>query len=133
MQSLPCFLCGSKLEMRTSKNDKPYFVCDPCGLQVFVRRKHGIAKLNTLIRDLDHQDIYTHANSPEFLRIVAIKNEIAVIKAEIEKIKDDIFIFPDPEEKAAIEALQARLQALISELKTLGAAEESKWYEDDGF
>ena len=43
MQFLPCFLCGAKLEKRTDKNSKPYFVCNPCGIQLFVRRKHGIS------------------------------------------------------------------------------------------
>ena len=120
MQTLPCLLCGSKLEMRTSKNNKPYFTCDGCGIQLFVRRKQGIEKLDTLIKELQHQEIHSLANSPEFLRILAIKNEISATKAEIQKIDDDIFIFPDPEQRAAIDALQARLQTLISELERLG-------------
>ena|SRR5208337_2148528 len=124
MQSLPCLLCGSKLEMRTSKNNKPYFTCDGCGVQLFVRRKRGIEKLDTLIKELEHQEIYSHANSPEFLRILKIKNEMSATKAEIEKIEDDIFMFPDPEEKAAIKALQARLQTLVSELERLADPED---------
>jgi hypothetical protein len=124
MQSLPCFLCGSQLEKRNSKNDKPYFVCDPCGLQVFVRRKRGIEKLANLMNQLEHQEIYSHANSPDFLRILAINNEINAIKAEIEKITDKVFLFLNDEENAAIEALEARQKVLVSELERLGEPQD---------
>jgi hypothetical protein len=50
MSEIPCFLCGTRLEKRTDKNHKPYLVCDPCGLQAFVRRKLGIDRLDHLIR-----------------------------------------------------------------------------------
>lgn len=41
----PCFLCGEQLEVRASKRKKPYFICDPCGLQAFVRKDRGIQLL----------------------------------------------------------------------------------------
>jgi len=52
MAVIPCILCGKDLEQRTDKNRKPYFVCDPCGTQFFVRRKQGIEKLEELVRNL---------------------------------------------------------------------------------
>jgi hypothetical protein len=51
MAVLPCFLCGKKLDQRTDKNGKPYFICDPCGVQMFIRRKQGIANLRRLVRE----------------------------------------------------------------------------------
>ena len=45
MPFLPCVLCGGKLEKRVDKNSKPYFVCDFCGIQLFVRRKQGMELL----------------------------------------------------------------------------------------
>ena len=33
-----CWLCGTVVQVRFSKKDKPYLVCD-CGIQVFVRYK----------------------------------------------------------------------------------------------
>jgi len=53
--------CGDRLEERTDKKNKPYFVCDPCGIQLFIRRKQGIEKLRVLLAELEHQEIYTHA------------------------------------------------------------------------
>lgn len=47
--SIRCPLCGTQREIRTSKNGKPYVVCDsPCGLQMFVRRNAGINALQSL-------------------------------------------------------------------------------------
>ena len=45
----PCPLCRASLDVRDSKKDKPYVICDPCGMQMFVRGPGGIAKLDALI------------------------------------------------------------------------------------
>jgi DNA-directed RNA polymerase subunit RPC12/RpoP len=45
MEHLPCILCGKQLDKRIDKNGKPYFVCDHCGIQVFIRGKRGIKRL----------------------------------------------------------------------------------------
>jgi DNA-directed RNA polymerase subunit RPC12/RpoP len=49
MTFYPCFLCAKKLDLRISKSAKPYFVCDDCGVQIFVRRKKGIERLYRLL------------------------------------------------------------------------------------
>src|SRR6267154_4952547 len=50
MAVLSCFLCGKELDQRMAKSGKPYFVCDPCGTQFFVRRRQGIEQLNSDLR-----------------------------------------------------------------------------------
>jgi len=47
-RTFPCPLCGTGLELRESRAQKPYCICDPCGVQLFFRRKRGIARLNEL-------------------------------------------------------------------------------------
>jgi DNA-directed RNA polymerase subunit RPC12/RpoP len=49
-RSLPCTLCGRSLEQREDKNGKPYFVCDECGTQFFVRGVAGKERLAELLR-----------------------------------------------------------------------------------
>jgi len=49
---IPCFLCGKPTPVKLTKKDKPYFVCDPCGLQVFVRCKPGILILKRLMKTI---------------------------------------------------------------------------------
>lgn len=45
-----CFLCQRPLEIRISKKNKPYLVCDDCGIQIFVRCEKGMKRLERLLR-----------------------------------------------------------------------------------
>ena len=44
----PCPVCVDPREVRKTKKGKPYFICDPCGIQVFVRGPAGIDAFNKL-------------------------------------------------------------------------------------
>lgn len=45
----PCPLCGEGLDVRETKKGKPYVICDPCGVQLFVRGKQGIQRFKELV------------------------------------------------------------------------------------
>lgn len=45
----PCPLCRGLLLVRETKSHKPYLRCDACGLQLFVRGKEGIRRLQALL------------------------------------------------------------------------------------
>ena len=47
--SFPCPVCATRLEVRITKKQKPYVVCDPCGVQVFVRSRSGIDRFLALV------------------------------------------------------------------------------------
>lgn len=47
--SLPCPLCGVQLDIRESIKNKPYVVCDPCGMQMFIRKDQGISALKDIV------------------------------------------------------------------------------------
>jgi DNA-directed RNA polymerase subunit RPC12/RpoP len=36
-------------EVRSSKKDKPYITCNPCGVQVFVRGREGVHEFKKLL------------------------------------------------------------------------------------
>lgn len=44
----PCPLCGAGLPICSSKRQKPYCICNSCGVQIFVRGRAGIARLNEM-------------------------------------------------------------------------------------
>ena len=44
-----CPVCEETLKIRFSKKNKPYCICDDCGVQLFVRGKKGIEKLNKIV------------------------------------------------------------------------------------
>jgi hypothetical protein len=71
MSFLPCILCRNKLQKRTDKHGKPYFICDPCGIQFFVRRRQGMERLENLLRASEkNAAILDHASQlwvPEIL------------------------------------------------------------------
>lgn len=121
MRHLPCFLCGKWLRQRTDKNKKPYFVCDPCGTQIFIRRKQGIENLQELERALRDREMPIREHSAKLFEIRAILVEIAGVKREIEKL--DSFagaLFGTKEDKATTEArkiLRERLKTLLGELQ----------------
>ena len=49
-QMFPCPVCTEPREVRATKKGKPYLVCDPCGIQVFVRGPAGIEEFNRLVQ-----------------------------------------------------------------------------------
>ena len=53
---IPCPTCRRELEHKQSRKDKPYFICQHCGVQIFFRLPEGIERLenglaNTLTGD----------------------------------------------------------------------------------
>lgn len=54
----PCPLCGKPLDVRQSKKKKPYVICDPCGVQLFIRSKAGMMSFERLVRDAEQRNIW---------------------------------------------------------------------------
>ncbi len=120
MPSLPCFLCGNKLDQRTSKNNKPYFVCDPCGTQIFIRRPPGMENLQQLVRVLRSRNLPLHEHTAKLFEIRAVMAEINGIKDEIEKLDSGFGLLRLDKDKArAKKLLKTRLNALLAELGRL--------------
>src|SRR3984893_5965137 len=120
MPFLPCILCGKKLDQRTDKNGKPYFICDPCGTQFFIRRKQGMEKLEELIRELNKRGLSITQRGQSLYEIQAILSEIDGLKSEIEKLDAQIwFLFVDEDKVQARKSLKTRLQGLLMELEEI--------------
>ena len=41
-----------------TKKGKPYMICDPCGVQMFVRVETGIQRFEQLVADAERNDIW---------------------------------------------------------------------------
>jgi transcription elongation factor Elf1 len=61
----PCPICLKPLDVRTSKRDKPYVICSPCGVQMFVREKAGIAAFEALVEHGLKADVLTRIGQLE--------------------------------------------------------------------
>jgi len=122
MPFLPCFLCGNKLQKRTDKHNKPYFICDPCGIQFFVRRKQGIERLDNLLRASERHAIPFKQAAERMFEVQALLSEIDGTKAQITRLNDEIgFFFADNDKVRARDALKTRLGELLKQLDEMCA------------
>ncbi|MBI4480956.1 MAG: hypothetical protein HY651_13130 [Acidobacteria bacterium] len=48
-----CPLCGTELPIEITQKQKPYCVCNTCGIQIFFRGKLGIKRLQIMLESLD--------------------------------------------------------------------------------
>jgi len=120
MAFLPCLLCTEKLEKRTDKNGKPYFICNPCGIQLFVRREHGIKRLEKLLRNVAKNEIPFRQSAEEIHSIQALLTEINGIKQQIERLESQTgMFFPDQDRVRACNLLKIKLQNLFKRLEEI--------------
>lgn len=118
--SIPCLLCGAHLNQRTDKNGKPYFVCEPCGIQLFIRRKAGIERLQELKNILRNKS-YFQEKPQKLLEIQGLLSELNGIRAEIQKLDSQIsFLFPDENLVRARNGLRNRMEKVLSEIEAVG-------------
>jgi hypothetical protein len=124
MPFLPCHLCGSKLEKRIDKNKKPYFLCEPCGMQVFIRRKRGMDLLEEAFRNSEKAEIPFRAHAQDLYEIQALLKEIAGVKAELDKIGLSFFI---SDEKLRIrKSLKSKHTNLLFQLEQMAQEKPEK-------
>jgi len=48
----PCPVCKRMLIVKITKKNKPYCVCNICGMQLFVRGKEGIVQFTDLTKKI---------------------------------------------------------------------------------
>lgn len=117
---IPCFLCSQKLEQRKDKHEKPYFVCDPCGVQIFVRGRQGIENLAELIATLREHDFVFQQHTAVLWAIQSVLTEIRGVKEEIKKLDSVFDIFSsDEDKKRARELLHRRIETLLERLERI--------------
>ena len=93
MAHIPCFLCGKQLDRRIDKNGKSYFICNPCGTQIFIRRPQGIENLDELIKVVRNRDLPFREHAESLYEIQAVLIEIRGIKEEIKKLDSVLNLF----------------------------------------
>jgi len=117
MNAIPCVLCGKRLGKRIDKNRKPYFVCDPCGVQMFIRRPQGIENLDELIKTLGKKELPSREHAYVLYKIQAILGEIRGLRKELDSLDSIFDLFSDNKEKKRTrKLLEARIENLFSQL-----------------
>lgn len=120
MAKIPCFLCSQELQQRKDKNGKPYFVCDPCGVQIFVRGRQGIENLAQLIATLREHDFPFREHARVLHEIQAVLTEMRGIKKELKKLDSVLNIFSEDQDRERTrELLHRRVENLLSRLEQI--------------
>ena len=123
MAKMPCFLCSKELELRRDKHKKPYFVCDSCGVQIFVRGRQGIENLEELIKTLRERDFPFKEHARVLHEIQAVLTEIRGVGKEIEKLDSGFDVFASDrrvkDKKRARKSLDTRIETLLVQLERI--------------
>lgn len=85
---IPCFLCGNGLRVKNSKRNKPYFICEPCGVQVFVRREQGILKLKALLLSISKSAVNYPGAQGRVTDLVGQINRLGELKAKLTEVQN---------------------------------------------
>lgn len=118
----PCLVCGTGLEIRLSRKEKPYCVCDSCGIQVFFRGQAGIRRLRELI------ETRTLIVGKESLtdKALVLFNHIQQLRGRKKKLEERrAFFSHDQALEAAIRAVDNEIERVQGELEQIaGKARE---------
>ena len=110
--TIPCFLCGNSIEVKNTVKGKPYFICDPCGLQAFIRRAKGEAKLREWMEGKG--EVFKKKSGGALLDLIS---QLETVKAKLTEIKDKKGIFPDEDTKLIEAALKAEIEGVKDLIK----------------
>ena len=112
INKIPCFLCGNQIEVKDTIRGKPYFICDPCGLQAFIRRAKGIERLREWMDGKG--EVFKKKAGGELLNWVS---QLETVKAKLEEVEDEGGVFPDKDTKLVIQALEAEIEGIKAQIK----------------
>ena len=57
IRTQPCPVCAGACEVKRTKKGKPYWQCDDCGVQVFVRGHAGIERMDLSVRERERDEL----------------------------------------------------------------------------
>jgi uncharacterized Zn finger protein len=122
-KEFPCPLCGAGLPILKSKRNKPYCTCNDCGLQIFVRGKKGILRLEQMAQ----HGILISATEESAAHGISLLNRLEQLKLQNHDLeeKQGIF-FPDKNVGYAISLVDAEIENVQGELAKLSRAKQKE-------
>jgi uncharacterized Zn finger protein len=122
-KEFPCPLCGAGLPILKSKRNKPYCTCNACGLQIFVRGKKGISRLE---RMAEH-GILISATEESAAHGISLLNRLEQMKLQKrDLVEKQGFFFPDKNVGNAISLVDAEIENVQGELARLSRAKQKE-------
>jgi DNA-directed RNA polymerase subunit RPC12/RpoP len=121
-KEFPCPLCGAGLPIRTSKRKKPYCTCNLCGVQIFVRGKSGIKRLN----EMANSGILVSGKKESASHGINLFNRLEQLKLQRDELKwKRGIIFTDENVENAIRIVDVEMEKIESELARIAIRTEN--------
>jgi hypothetical protein len=121
-KEFPCPLCGAGLPIRASKRKKPYFTCNLCGVQIFVRGKSGIKRLN----EMANSGILVSGKKESASHGINLFNRLEQLKLQRDELKwKRGIIFTDENVENAIRIVDVEMEKIESELARIAIKTEN--------
>jgi len=118
---MPCFLCGRTLKIKKTKNNKPYFICDNCGLQTFIRYKAGIRRFQTLLVALyESGEKFLSLNKSNF-EVISLISRLNELKEKLDNVNQNKsltdYFLSGTESELAEKALEKEIKSVRKALR----------------
>ncbi len=122
LERFPCPICAASSKVEISKKQKPYYFCNSCGVQVFIRGQSGIQRFKQISNDEKLLELLNSNSFSKNSEVIYLLSQIRQIEAAISRIEDEEDLFF--EDKLIIgqkKILSEKLQKLkFKYLKILG-------------
>jgi hypothetical protein len=121
-KEFPCQLCGAGIPILPSKVNKPYFTCNSCGVQTFVRGKVGIARLISMANAGILVSVKTESSSQG----INLLNQLERLKLQKEELTEKSgIIFKNKNVENVIRVVDAEIEKVQGEIARMAIATES--------
>lgn len=115
-REFPCPLCGLGLPLKYSLREKPYCICDACGIQLFFRGKKGIARLQALVES----GALVLAREPHAGLAITLLNRLEQLKAQKKEMESKQgLVFRNEDLDNAIQTVDLDIQKVQSDLEKM--------------
>lgn len=115
---LPCPVCSKPMQVRIAKTQKPYFMCNPCGVQLFVRRPEGMDRLTERLKIFEERRGAFELADASVAELESRLRTIDALKAQIKRLDERATGFsPDRDLVRTRNALKERLEREIKHLE----------------
>ena len=88
-REIPCFLCGEILVVKLTKNGKPYFICQQCGLQAFIRCRQGIRTLKRLLKTIAEEGDTFMSISQSSFQTLSLLSRLNELNRKLDRVKQN--------------------------------------------
>lgn len=115
-REFPCPVCGMGLQIRISRREKPYCICNLCGIQIFFRGKAGIRRPKELLEE----EKMISARDSSASESVSLYNRLEQLKTQRKELENKQgFIFRNPDLDNAISAVEKEIDRIKNELEKI--------------